>query len=45
MVGYLKHKTKLFAKIVNSFQPLTILALDSFLDVRLGSEYASEISK
>ena len=29
------------AKIVNGFQPLTIFAECSILDVRLGSEYAS----
>ena len=33
-------KMKLFAKIVNSFQPLTILAKGSILDVWLGSECA-----
>ena len=29
--------------MLNSFQPLTILAKCSVLDVRLGSEYASEV--
>ena len=32
-----------FAKIVNSFQPLTIFVKSSILDVRLGFEYASDI--
>ena len=32
---------ELFAKIVNGFQPLTIFARSSILDVRLGFEYAS----
>ena len=31
-----------FAKIVNGFQLLTIFAKSSLLDVRLGSEYASD---
>ena len=34
-------KMKLFAKIVNGFQPLTILAKSSSLEVWQGSEYAS----
>ena len=34
---------ELFANILNSFLPLTILAKCSVLDVRLGSEYASEV--
>ena len=32
-------KMKFLAKIVNTFQPLTISAKSSILDVRLGSEY------
>ena len=40
-----RSKMKLFTKIVNSFQPLPIFALGFILVVRLGSEYASEISK
>ena len=31
-----------FAKIVNGFNPLTIFAKRSILDIRLGSEYASD---
>ena len=33
---------KLFAKIANDWEPLTIFVKSSILDVRLGSEYASE---
>ena len=36
-------KMELFAKSVTSFQPLTVFAKYSILDVWLGSEYASEI--
>ena len=36
-------KMKLFAKIVNSFQPLIILAKSSILNDRLGSECTFEI--
>ena len=32
----------LFAKIVNGFQPLTVFAKSSILDVRLGFKYVSE---
>ena len=32
---------EIFAKIVNGFQPLTIFAKSSILDVLQGSEYAS----
>ena len=35
-------KTERFAKIVNGLKSLTILAICSILDVRQGSEYASE---
>ena len=35
---------ELFVKIVNGFQPLNIF-VKSFLDVRLGSEYASHFNK
>ena len=35
-------KKELFAKIVNSFQRLTFFEKSSILDVRPGSEYASE---
>ena len=35
-------KMDLFAKIVNGWTPLTIFAKRSILDVRLGSEYASD---
>ena len=34
-------KTKLFAKTVNGFSPLTIFVKRSILDVRLGFEYPS----
>ena len=34
----------LFARIVNGFQLLTIFARNFVLDVRMGSEYASENS-
>ena len=34
---------KLFARIVNGFQLLTIFAKSSILDIQLGSEYASEL--
>ena len=37
-------KIGLFAKIINGFQPLTIFAKSSILDVQLGSEYTSESS-
>ena len=36
-------KMELFVEIVNDFQPLTIFAKSSILNVRLGSEYTSEI--
>ena len=35
----LRSKMELFAKIVNSFQPVTIFAKSSILDIWLGSEY------
>ena len=35
---------ELFAKIMNSFQPLTILEKRSILDVWQGSEYASVVT-
>ena len=35
-------KIELFAKLVNGFQPLTIFAKVFILDVRIGSEHASE---
>ena len=38
-----KSKILLFPKIVYGFQPLTIFAKSSILDVRLGSEYASAL--
>ena len=38
-----KSKILFFPKIVYSFQPLTIFAKSSILDVRLGSEYASAL--
>ena len=34
-------KVELFAKIVNCFEPITIFAKRSNLDIWLGSEYAS----
>ena len=34
---------EIFAKIVDGFQPLTILAKSSILDVWLGSEYVSRV--
>ena len=37
-------KTKLFEKIVSGFQPLTIFAKTSILDVRLDSKCASEVA-
>ena len=37
-------KTELFAKIINNWKPLTIFTKSSILDVRLGSEYASELN-
>ena len=33
---------KRFAKIVNSFQPLTIIVKSSILDIHLGSDFISE---
>ena len=36
-------KMELFAKIVNSFQRLTIFAKSAIFDIRLRSEYASEV--
>ena len=41
----LSNKMKLFGKIVNSFQPLTILSKSFILDVWLGSECACGIYK
>ena len=35
---------ELLAKIVSSFWPLTIFVKGSILDVRLGSEYTSDLS-
>ena len=35
-------KLELFAKIFNSFSPLTIFAKSFIADVRLGSEYTSD---
>ena len=37
-----KSKMELFAKIVKGFQLLTIFIKSSILDIRIGSEYASE---
>ena len=37
-------KMKLFEKIVSGFQPLTIFAKNSILDVRLDSKSASEVA-
>ena len=34
-------KLVLFAKIGNSFQPLTVIAKSSILNIRLGSEHVS----
>ena len=34
---------ELFAKIFNSFQPLTIFAKSSILEFRMSSEYASDL--
>ena len=36
-------KKELFTKIINSSKLLTILVESSILDVRLGSEYVSEV--
>ena len=36
-----KSKMKIFAKIVNSWKPLTIFLKDSIVDVQLGSENIS----
>ena len=38
-------KMKLFAKIANCFEPLTILAKSIILDVLLSSDYASDSYK
>ena len=40
---YQTSKMELLAKIVNGFQPLTIFAKSSILDVRQGSKYTSNI--
>ena len=42
--GNIYHETFL-QKIVNGFQPLTIFAKSSILDVQLGSKYASELTR
>ena len=37
------YKMEIFAKIAHGFQPLTIFAKTSLLDVRMSSEYVSDV--